>query len=92
MNTINCYATTIPTTTKDTFSGLNQQSCILKVPSQALNDYKSTSPWSSFLSIEPLTTDDILQQSRVLDGKKIYNMQGTPVTNTKQEGIYIIEG
>ena len=43
-----CYATKLPSTTSDAFQGSPIQKDTLYVPSQSIQEYKSTEPWSNF--------------------------------------------
>ena len=49
-----CYAETVPQAHSDAFNDSYPESITLHVPATALNDYKSTAPWSSFGNIVEL--------------------------------------
>lgn len=52
LKTIYCNACNIPQTQKDTFKGLRLQDVALYVPEEAVEEYKSTTPWSNFGTIK----------------------------------------
>ena len=61
-----CYAKNIPSTESDAFDGSFPEYATLHVPANALENYKMTSPWSSFGTFEVLEIvieDIILNQT-----------------------------
>lgn len=51
LSDVYCYATVVPSAKTNTFEGSYPESMTLHVPVEAINDYKSTVPWSKFGSI-----------------------------------------
>lgn len=51
---IHCLATIPPSTTASAFRNLYPEHIILRVPAEAIDDYKTTEPWSSFGTIEAI--------------------------------------
>jgi hypothetical protein len=49
-----CYAETVPSTSLDAFVGCYPQNAILYVPASAIDDYKTTEPWSQFGTIKEI--------------------------------------
>ena len=49
-----CLATKAPSTDTDAFDGLYPEYMILHVPAEAVNDYKTTAPWSAFGTIKAI--------------------------------------
>ena len=49
-----CYAESVPSTTTGAFDGSYIEYATLYVPASAINDYKTTAPWSSFGTIVSL--------------------------------------
>ena len=52
-----CLATNVPATMYNAFSGSYPESMTLHVPAEAINSYKTTSPWSTFGNIVTLDGD-----------------------------------
>ena len=52
-----CKALNVPATGSSCFRNITLNSATLYVPSIALNDYKATTPWSSFGTILPISDD-----------------------------------
>ena len=52
-----CYAETLPSTVSTTFDDSNYKNATLHVPACAIDDYKTTEPWSGFGNIVPLEFD-----------------------------------
>ncbi len=49
-----CYAKYVPETSKSAFQDLNCQHISLFVPSESIDDYKSTYPWSEFGTVKAI--------------------------------------
>lgn len=49
-----CYATEIPATGTDIFNDVDLENSKLYVPSESVDNYKTTHPWSGFAYILPL--------------------------------------
>ena len=54
LESVTCKAISVPTTGSDAFSRVPQSSATLYVPASALEDYKTTTPWSGFGTIEAI--------------------------------------
>ncbi len=54
MESITCYNPTPPGCDADVFNEADVGKCILYVPTESVSTYQSTSPWSSFTSIEAI--------------------------------------
>ena len=54
-----CYAEMVPSTEANAFNGSYIDYATLHVPASALNDYKTTAPWSSFGAIVSLTEEKV---------------------------------
>lgn len=74
MTDVYCYADKIPSTDVSAFSGINLVDVTLHVPESALNDYKTTAPWSNFVTIVALTDEEYNGLSTISDIK--LNIQG----------------
>ena len=48
LSDVYCYAERVPSTEADAFNGSYIEYATLHVPASAINDYKTTAPWSSF--------------------------------------------
>ena len=51
---VNCYAEKVPSTNTDAFKDSYPQNATLYVPASAINDYKTTAPWSEFGTIKAI--------------------------------------
>ena len=76
------------------FSDTPVESATLHVPASAIDAYKTTSPWSDFGSIVPLTEDEIdavddVQAAGVAAEADRYDLQGHMIAGP-QKGINII--
>ena len=81
------------------FEGIDLESCILYVPDESVELYKSADVWKEFKNIRPISSAGI---SRVLAGDgmpfDVYNLQGIKVrANTKTlkglaSGVYVVNG
>ncbi len=49
-----CFAINVPSTDSNAFYNSSYQSATLHVPAGSLDAYKTTAPWSSFVTIEPI--------------------------------------
>lgn len=90
-----CFATSILETSSSVFQDVLLASATLHVPASALEDYKSTAPWSNFGNIVPIGT--FYKLTYMVDGEE-YLMQeveeGTKVTAEEEptkEG-YVFSG
>ena len=54
-----CLAEKVPSTYSYTFGNTPVESATLHVPASAIDAYKTTTPWSDFGNIVPLTDDEI---------------------------------
>ena len=63
----------------------------LHVPASSLEEYESTSPWSSFPTIVPITDEDAVEEvkSAVLAEAARYDLQGRQ-QSAPQKGLNII--
>ncbi len=84
----------VPETGMAAFSDTPVESATLHVPASAIDAYKTTSPWSDFGSIVPLTEDEIdavddVQAAGVAAEADRYDLQGHMIAGP-QKGINII--
>ena len=95
-----CLAENVPRTNRNAFAyGIPMDSATLYVPESAIEEYKTTSPWSNFGTIVPLTQDmidgiDCPRASEANGNDDIieeayYDLQGHRLT-APQRGINII--
>ncbi len=56
-----CLATTVPSTSSDAFNESYPEYMTLHVPTEAINSYKTTAPWSSFGTIVTLDGEDYVE-------------------------------
>ncbi len=54
-----CYAKQVPTTGSSVFNEVDLTNATLHVPASALNDYKTTAPWSEFGIIVPIDDEEV---------------------------------
>ena len=54
-----CYAEKVPSTNTDAFENTYPQYATLYVPASAINDYKTTAPWSEFGTIKAIEGGEI---------------------------------
>ena len=77
-----CYATTVPSTSKDAFNDSYFRYATLHIPASAMYDYKSKEPWSLFKEIVAIESQKYSLKYMV-DGTlyKEYSMEeGTSIT------------
>jgi len=96
LQNVYCYAEEIPSMYSEVFSRSNISDAILHVPVTSIESYKSTSPWSEFGNIKPLTEEetDICQlnvNTPLNDSKNVwYTLDGKKLDGKPQKsGIYI---
>jgi len=59
LDEVYCYAENVPSTGTNVFKDSNPQNAILYVPASAINDYKTTAPWSQFGTIKEISSTSI---------------------------------
>lgn len=84
IETIKCYADKIPTTHKYNSAFQGSYNATLFVPESAIEEYKSTAPWSNFGTILPLTGEPT-----IIDA---INSDATSFLVSQQDGIVKISG
>ena len=62
-----CYAKQVPTTGYNVFYEVDLTNATLYVPASALDDYKTTEPWSGFGTIVPIEEEDVDDLQRYFD-------------------------
>ena len=85
----------VPSTDSDAFDGSYPEYVTLHVPASAINDYKSTVPWSSFSNIVALTEEEMSIENTEFKNEKpaiIYDLHGRRVENPTRGDIYIVNG
>ena len=88
-----CYAESVPSTKADAFDGSYPEYATLYVPTSALNDYKSSAPWSSFgtiKTIENVTLEKCATPTiSYVDGKVVFvcDTEGATVKSNIKENI-----
>ena len=91
-----CYAENVPTTDENAFDGTLTEKSTLHVPSNALEAYKASWPWSDFKEIVALTGDDpsgIIAVKPSDDGETpYYDLYGRRTYQPQQKGLYIRNG
>ena len=78
-----CNAEEIPHTSTNAFSGSNIENATLHVPASAMDEYKTTAPWSSFGTIKDIEKGDA-------DG--ILTIPAKPVLIQCQGGVITLSG
>ena len=58
LSTLTCYAQNPPSFNSNTFSTTAYNTCILYVPKESLESYKSNDSWKKFQRIESITSDE----------------------------------
>ena len=90
-----CFAEEPPAANNNIFEGSNIATSTLHVPATSLNAYNTTSPWSSFGTIVPLTDEETtieeINANDNLNSNRIYDLSGREVTKPTR-GIYIKDG
>ena len=97
LKSVTCHAQNVPDTENYTFSVTSLSSATLYVSSESVNAYKSTSPWSSFGTILPITPTAV--ESLIADEVSdeagytaIYDFQGRRLHEKPAHGFYIQGG
>ena len=54
-----CYAEKVPSTKSDAFENSYIEYVTLNVPKEAINRYKTTSPWNEFGTIKPISGEEV---------------------------------
>jgi len=87
----------VPSTDSDVFDGVPQSTATLYVPKESIDAYKSTSPWSSFGTILPITPTVV--ESLIADEVSdeagytaIYDINGRRLHEKPAHGFYIQGG
>ena len=85
-----CYAVTVPNTDENAFDGTPTEKSTLHVPTNAIEAYRTTWPWSDFKEIIELDYDatGILGVNRSNDVEAVYSVRGEKQENY-QKGINI---
>jgi len=94
-----CYAEQVPSTGSDAFANSYVEYATLHVPAEAIEDYKTTAPWSGFGKIVALTEEetgieDIAVEDVNVNNAPVYNLRGMKMQNADNlpKGIYIKGG
>jgi hypothetical protein len=96
-----CYAEEVPSTESNAFANSYVEYAILHVPDASIEDYKATTPWSSFGKIVALTeeemaagVEDVVVEDVNSNDAPVYNLQGMKMQNVDNlpAGIYIKDG
>lgn len=91
IESVTCYATTVPTTSSDAFKYVNVANSTLYVPEASLQDYKSQTPWSEFGNIMSIEAASVSSISVNAADYKYYNTNGQRV-NKNTRGLIIRNG
>ena len=97
LTSVVCKAVTPPTCDSDVFGGVPTESAKLYVPEASIGAYRTTSPWSTFGSILPLsdfdTKIDAVEETadRGASAHAVYSLSGQR-TVLPGSGIYITNG
>ncbi len=88
-----CNAESVPSTEADAFDGSYPEYATLYVPVSAIENYKTTAPWSSFGKIAAIETSGIenADADAAYASPVIYDLSGRRMTHP-EKGIYIING
>ena len=91
LSAITCLATTPPVCSNYVFSNTDKQTCMLYVPGESIDSYKTANVWKEFFNIEDgihsVTTDAVFK-----DGN-FYDLQGRKVNSQAiGKGLYINNG
>ena len=88
-----CNAESVPSTEADAFDGSYPEYATLYVPASAIENYKTTAPWSSFGKIAAIETSGIenADADAAYASPVIYDLSGRRMTHP-EKGIYIING
>ena len=94
LSDVYCYAETVPGTEADAFNDSYIEYATLHVPASAMNDYKTTAPWSSFGNILALTEEETDVEQLTKDNSQliIYDLCGQRIDRIERGGIYIVNG
>ena len=94
LQNIYCYAETVPDTDTDAFETYPYIYTTLYVPSNALEAYKATAPWSSFKKILALPDEDTgidNAEFTTQNSQLTYDLSGRSTEKTGK-GVYIVNG
>ena len=97
LTSVVCEAVTPPTCDSDVFGGVPLETAKLYVPEASIGAYRTTSPWSTFASILPLsdfdTKIDAVEETadRGASAHAVYSLSGQR-TVLPGRGIYITNG
>ena len=98
LRSVTCYAQNVPSTGASAFNKVPQSTATLYVPAESIDAYKSTSPWSIFgtilpitpTAVESLTADEISGKDRT--DAAIYDLYGRRLNEKPSRGFYIQGG
>lgn len=74
MTDVYCQAVNVPITEKDIFDKTPIENMTLYVPSESMNAYKTTDPWSGFGNIKALTTG--IEKTKIVEKPVITTVDG----------------
>lgn len=74
MTDVYCQAVNVPITEKDIFDKTPIENMTLYVPSESMNAYNTTDPWSGFGNIKALTTG--IEKTKIVEKPVITTMDG----------------
>ena len=86
-----CFAEKVPSTIYDAFAYSNHKNATLYVPASALEDYKTTKPWSEFKFILPLPDGTAIENTSKQKAEETerYTLNGIKKNGTRK-GLNII--
>ena len=94
-----CFAEKVPSTESRAFENSYVEYATLHVPASSIEDYKATTPWSSFGKIVALTEEetgieDIAVEDVNVNNAPVYNINGMKMQDVDNlpKGIYIKNG
>lgn len=92
MRDIICRAETLPYTVEDSFDGLDMENITLHVPSNVIDSYKNTAPWSNFGKIVAISDDTGIKNPLIDNANNpiIYYSPTGQRYDKPQKGINII--
>lgn len=73
LETVTCYATTVPTTNENAFKDALIKNSTLIVPKSALQPYKSQTPWKDFGTINTIPEKCGTPTIKYVDGKIVFS-------------------
>lgn len=94
IQTLTCTAVTPPICGNDVFDGVDKQDCDLLVPSESIEEYKSTRQWRDFLWIKGGAENSIEEVIAPINNPDAdyYDLWGRRVSKPTRPGIYIVNG